>query len=344
MKHFNLFLPFLFFLIFINNNISYAKEYMGKPVHMIYNSIEDLIAENKSTYQKIPTDKWIVFADRENVPLYKSASRENKNLINFVTIHFLDRFIVSNWVRDSIYIEKVDIHNKAVKTDKIEGWASINNFILLDHARYTKNKVSTKAVLLNIKEFSDSSSKKEEEESLLPLKSPKKEGEGMGEKVSIYKFAHIYKEEKDTNGNSYLLVGKKTHFVYDKSNQNNNNYINKVILGWIPKNRMLLWNTREALELNTQRKIPAYFFKKEKDLRSYYDKYSNSKIYPLPSCKDFENCKSDDPILAVKVDDDKTINRSKRPDTDRAYVRVRGRQKCHQNFHSEMLLLNGVDS
>ena len=28
----------------------------------------------------------------------------------------------------------------------------------------------------------------------------------------------------------------------------------------------------------------------------------------------------------------------------RAYVRVRGRQKCHQNFHSEMLLLNEVDS
>jgi len=34
----------------------------------------------------------------------------------------------------------------------------------------------------------------------------------------------------------------------------------------------------------------------------------------------------------------------KRTRASGAYVRVRGRQKCHQNFHSEMLLLNGVDS
>ena len=70
--------------------------------------------------------------------------------------------------------------------------------------------------------------------------------------------------------------------------------------------------------------------------------------------KQFDSHKSIDEVIRYEIeqgkiygfwqthfqDNRKFIN----ADDDGAYVRVRGRQKCHQNFHSEMLLLNEVDS
>ncbi|ETR65524.1 MAG: hypothetical protein OMM_14114 [Candidatus Magnetoglobus multicellularis str. Araruama] len=75
-----------------------------------------------------------------------------------------------------------------------------------------------------------------------------------------------------------------------------------MLLGWVPAERVLIWNTREALQPNPKRKHPIYYFKNKTDLNSYYE---NNQTDIFPTCNVIPSCVDDNNILVISPDNEK---------------------------------------
>ncbi|KPA12623.1 hypothetical protein MHK_007172, partial [Candidatus Magnetomorum sp. HK-1] len=116
-----------FYILLIDGGMClHAKEFWKAPNFKKYNTPDEVIKKYKDNYNETNMiNPWIVFADRDSVNIYKTKSLTKK----IAQANFLDRFMVKNWVNDSINIEQQGNTGK-----KIEGWANIKQFMLLSQA------------------------------------------------------------------------------------------------------------------------------------------------------------------------------------------------------------------
>ena len=267
-----------------------VNAYMTAPNPSMYNDYSELWDKNTydSTY-----NKWYIFSDKESVKLYKT---ERMKTIIHRSI-FLEKFVVIKKRKRHIFIEKVN-------NPSIKGWANVQDFIILPHALKTKHSITHKAILINRVEERLKGEENVNVNKVYPLKSPLIEGSRINaDGIKILEFAHIYKyypPQIDKNDNRFVLLGKNSYFFPTEKKENQGS-IDNVILGWVPANRILEWNTREALQPNEERHYPIYFFKNKPDLEDHY------------LLKDHQKREPKDDLLVIKPDTAKHIDRSHWP-------------------------------
>ena len=237
---------------------------------------------------------WHVFADKQNICLYKNPDSTSECVHR---INFLEHFYVDK--REGMYL-----YVKGKKTKK-EGWGKIQEFIILNRAIKTEYNISHKGLPINsiidnpIIETQEKfeNSKQVHYDEIRFLDTPIQQNDKFvynRNVMKIMRFAYIYQYYPSEDNPTYVLLGKKDVFYPGEEN-----HINKVILGWVKFNRIMRWNTKEALQPNPTRKYPIYFFKRKDYLESYYK--HNKSLCDIPSCKNIPKCKKSNKDAKYKV-------------------------------------------
>ena len=229
------------------------------PDPWYYNSPFDIWDLEK--YNTAPM-RWRVFAYKDNVKIFQDTTCTRK--INSAS--FLEKFFVLNKKGRSLEIEG------SLNPIK-KGWARIEEFVILPHAVRTGNSISYKALPINRLNKITGSIR-----SVTPRRSPYDKASSYGNEIKILELAYIYAfypVPKKNKKPQYLLLGKKPVF-HTAAKEKDDGFIQNVMLGWVPYERILTWNTREALQpyinknkINAHREKPIYYFKTEADLTNY---------------------------------------------------------------------------
>jgi len=282
---------------------------MKAPNLFEYNDRKEIWDIDK--YLILSQSLWIVYADREGVPLYKTI--DSKNIVR--KTHFLEKFYVYEKNKRFIKINK----EKKAENDDTMLWARIEKFIIIPQSIQNSNSISTKAVIINDL-FHNINNRKTGPDnnkfySIRPLKTPENNNKEyyVDEELKILEIGYIYSHyiNKSTN-KEYILIGR-SHFFYDFVKPESLEYVNKVIIGWIEANNVLNWNTREAFEPYEKRNKPIYFFKNKNYIESYYSVDKNRLNLPFPTCKNIPDCKNkpnnwkNEVVLSVKIDDEEKL-------------------------------------
>ncbi|KPA19197.1 hypothetical protein MHK_000582 [Candidatus Magnetomorum sp. HK-1] len=267
----------------------------------------------KSVYEEMATD-WFVFSDRDNLKLYESLNKQKVVKV----FNFLDKFKVLKAENKHLYIESTD--------NDVKGWAPMESLLIISHAYKTENSVIHKAVLIN-----KIGSIKGDINAVNPLRSPFKNAKPTGESIRILEFANIYNYFPNEKNPEYILLGKNPFYLpYTNTSKD----MKEMMLGWVPATRVLTWDTREALQPNTKRKHPIYYFKNEKDLKSYYEKHIDNNTFPtcdnVPSCKNSQP--TDKELLVIRPDYESKIDRSKWPKKLFRYAILRNNNDIKKPF------------
>jgi len=245
-------------LLIFNCHIDYAvSQYLKFPDFNKYKRGSEILGLNQ--YDPLDED-WKIYSNKDNLKIYQDRDRRQ-----FVKkFYFMDKFKVLEISDSQIKVE--DYNN----TD-VQGWANANEFILLPKAIRNDFLITHKAVLVNHFSYI-----KGEINMVTPLRSPTINAKKAGKPIKILEFAHIYDYFPNEYNPEFILIGTKPFFI-PRFGKNSEYSIQQIIIGWIPANRILKWDTREGLEPNIKRENPIYYFKNKKDLISYYKqhKYDN---------------------------------------------------------------------
>ncbi|KPA19201.1 conserved hypothetical protein, secreted [Candidatus Magnetomorum sp. HK-1] len=267
-----------------------ANAYLSAPNPNKYNHPKEIWDE--TNIETIPDD-WYVFAIRDKLYLFDDIV--SKKIIHQAA--FLDKFKVLKKDGRFIFVEKYD-------DQTFKGWGNIENFIILPHALRTNNKITYKALLVNrLKRIKGDLNK------VVPLRSPSLNARSFGSEIKILEFANIYSFFPNQNNPEYILIGKHDIF-FPKFKYNTPYSAEKVFLGWVPAERVLIWNTREALQPNNKRKHPIYYFNKKSDLKSYYQTNKNDSF---PDCTNISSCSDKDNLLVISPDTNNKIDKTQWP-------------------------------
>jgi len=278
MKFYNKIIIIAIFLINSNILLADTEEICIKePNSFEYNSPDDLLNQDK--FKIIENSRcWHVYSIKDNIGIY-----ENEALTKTISHNssFLDKFKV---------IRRKEDHPNFfyVSGSSVSGWAKITDFVTLRHAYQDKNRISYKALIVNRVD----SVSKDISNSIIARSSPNTSAKQY-EEIKVLELPYVYSFYPSIKKPTYVLIGKKSYFVPYQDDENGQNSIKKVILGWVPFERVILWNTREAFEPNTERKYPIYYFKEKKDLVDYYNKEYQNDI--TPTC---DHIPSDDLLSA----------------------------------------------
>jgi len=286
------FVIYICIFLFFSINVFAKNKYLPPPDSNYYRKPSDLWKD--VDYKNMVLGIWIVYSDRDDLKIYNDP-----NETKVIKIYqFLDKFKVLE--KREKYLKVEDYFDS-----KVCGWGRINEFILLTKSIRTENSITHKVVPIN-----QLCRIKGDIKEIAPLRSPSCTAKKTGEKIKILDFAHIYSYYPDEQNAEFLLLGKKSYYL-PKSNKDT---IQEIILGWVSKERMLMWDTREALQPNIYRKHPIFFFKNKADLISYY---SYNKIEDnLPTCDSVPACKNnrkDKELLVIRPDSEFKIDRKPWP-------------------------------
>jgi len=300
---------FLWVVIINLCSFAQANAYLQAPNPFIYNSPNELLGLDQ--FETILTE-WYIFASRDGLYLYDGIS--SKNLV--YKTQFLEKFKVLNKKGQYIFVEKDG-------DPKVQGWAKMAHFIVLPHALRTNNSITYKALLINRLERIEGNVN-----TVVPLRAPSENARPYGPEIKILEFANIYSFYPNQINPEYLLIGKLDVFFPNMPDSFSHS-VKKVLLGWVPVERVLVWNTREALQPNIQRKHPIYYFKKKADLVSYYN---TNRTDVFPTCNVTPTCSNDDNILVISPDKEAIIDKKPWPFDAFRYAVIE-KSQINEPFH-----------
>ncbi|KPA15763.1 conserved hypothetical protein, secreted [Candidatus Magnetomorum sp. HK-1] len=304
-------IKFFFVIGFILLPFCQANAYLKAPNPFKYNSPEELWDVASPSIETILND-WYVFANQDDFFLYEDMS--SKNQVHKTS--FLEKYKVIEKKSRFLFVETYD-------DLKIRGWGNIENFITIPHALRTANTITYKALLVNrLKPIEGNVN------TVIPLRSPSPKAKSYGPEIKILEFANIYSFYPDQKDPEYLLIGKLDVF-FPLAPDRYSHSVKRVLLGWVPAERVLIWNTREALQPNPKRKHPIYYFKKKDDLVSYYN---NNQTDVFPSNKVIPSCEDSNNILVISPDNENTIDKKKWPFDAFRYA-VIDKSNINEPFH-----------
>jgi hypothetical protein len=180
---------------------------------------------------------WVVYSDREDNKTFAEANGTKEK----VTIQFLDKFLVVGESNEFLHIAKDPEYNGTgeylTSNWKDFGWIHKKNLLLWDKCLSNASKICSKAMVLNtfesLKDYQPGSGKQ--------VNFFKKPGTDVKTDKStlLFQIFFIYKKE----GN-FLLLGKGDK-ITDRERPADD------VWGWVPKNRVNVWDTRNAIEPNS---------------------------------------------------------------------------------------------
>ena len=307
---------FISLLSFLLNNETAA--FMKAPNPFVYKSNFELWDINPN---HLIMDDWLVFSDRENNSVYKKAD-DKSGIVK--KAHFLEKFKVID--KQGRYIKLSEVNTK-----KFAGWGKIENFLLLNNAIKTNDLITHKALIIN-----RLSKIKGNINYINPLKAPYVNASPTNRKIKLLDVAYIFHYFPNQKKPAFVLIGLNSYF-FGKQYLNNRLSIDEVILGWVPANRIFVWNTREALQPNNLRKHPIYYFKNLKDIKSYYSLPQENNEIPdcrnIPLCSNNDKTKNTNDFLVVMPDTNNKINRTKWPSELFRYPLLEKNNDNRKPFH-----------
>jgi hypothetical protein len=258
---------FVMFLAIFSPQFAMAEALkpMKMPSLEAYRNPEMLWDKGAEEIDKTYGSPWNVWAARNDLELFSRPPTSGGERINR-RVNFLQKFQVLN--KRGEYVLLCDPESL-----KKIGWASVEGLIILNQAfKDERTTITHKAILVNKFESSDVDPSRIN--IVEPLLSPGPSARKRGDRIKILEFASIYQYHYPNGAGSskddpdYVLLGKAPTFsIWDQDGPSS---INSIILGWVPTNRVLLWDTRQALEPNGKRKFPIFYFKTGAYLEQFY--------------------------------------------------------------------------
>jgi len=278
-------------LLIMSSDMVNAGQALREPDFNLYKNSNELLGVDN--YVKIDS-AWEIFANRDGVNIYRKMYQQRI----VITTNFLDKFLVLKKKGEYLFVKHIESGSK--------GWGKIQDFIVLRRSIRNKYNVSHKAVLVNKLE-----DVQEEIKTITCLRGPSINATPTSHIIKILEFAHIFQYYPDINNIQFVLIAKRPNFT----NQGKDT-VDNVILGWVPANRIINWDTREALQPEEKRKHPIRYFTHKKDAISYYEMYHTRDIQPkceiIPSCMDDMQYRDNNEVLVVDPDANQ-IDRSSWP-------------------------------
>jgi len=261
------------------------ENYLLKPDPFYYKNPREIWEHSHDNYA---IGCWKIFADKQDLCLYNNPDSTSKCVYK---ANFLEDFFVDK--REGKFLH--------LKGANKEGWGNIQEFILLNQAVRTEFSVTHKGLPVNnidnsatIAQDKFEGSKQISNNEIRFLDRPPIK---INEKyvynknvMKIMKFAYIYNYYPSEEKPEYVLLGKKNRFFPGEKKEHQDS-INSVILGWVKFDRIMRWNTREALQPDPNREYPIYFFKSKDYLESYYS--NNKDLCKPPACSNIPKCNSE---------------------------------------------------
>jgi len=287
------------------------------PMPNIKAYADRMLVWKQDDYKKGQIHHWRIYANKKGIKLWKD---DNLSLLSDTKVEFLDSFYVFKKRKKLIGI------GSDPKSDKISYWANIEDFIILNKpVQDEKTRISHKVIFVN--KLKNAITYKNYSNVLKPQYAPDKNAPYIDYEFNNLDFGYIYDfyppNSKYSSKNEYILLGTRPNFsIVAKSNAPNS--AKSVIKGWVHKNHIIRWKTREGLEPNTQRTHPIFFFKDQDEMENFYKSYiKDNSIRP------------DDKIIAAKADWTK-IDRKEWPAHEPRYLI---KEECENN--SVILTITG---
>lgn len=230
----------LFTIVFFAMNSADAqRKIVGKPLkfempqdfYRINGTVElyEYINEKSKKSKNVP---WIVVSDRNVNKVY-----EKPGGIVIDTLNFSEWYYVVD--EDNEWIQLVSASRKGLKIDEIyekKGWIKKDNVLLWTDALYDESTGFQEKVLLRNRLIRDLKNDKIIDKNYGVYISPYSSEEDIHEKGE-YPVYYVYKIENDR-----LLIGEDSRFV--------SHSIQSTIIGWVPKEDVIVWKSRLAIEPN----------------------------------------------------------------------------------------------
>jgi len=272
---------FSIFFITFNLDSLQAGQALREPDFNFYKHPKELW--DIDNYVKI-NSAWEIYANRDSVNIYQKIYKKKV----LIRASFLEKFFVLKKNGRNLFVKHIISGTK--------GWGDIQDFIILRRSIRNVYNVNHKAVLVN-----NLQSIQGDVEFIQCLRSPNKIAKPTQHKLKILEFAHIFQYFPDETNVEFVLIAKRPGFT----NQGRDT-IDNAILGWVPANRILMWDTRETLQPESKRKHPIRYFRYKKDTISYYEKFHINDIQPkceiIPSCMDDMQFRENNEVLVVDPD------------------------------------------
>lgn len=195
-------------------------------------------------------DHWIVFVLRQGSKAYKLPNKTNE----IHTLDFMESFYVKDVVGEYLNIYKPKEDYVIDETDLEEyGWVNYNDLMLWQHCLVTnsKAKVSIKGMVINKIDFLKKKSKTKVtgniNNDLVPYYLDPQLATESGNQSQMFDILYIYKtypEGSNFKDSESALVGKTSILGNSRDAKDE-------ILGWVPSNRLTIWDHRVAVEMNS---------------------------------------------------------------------------------------------
>jgi len=183
---------------------------------------------------------WFVYSDRDNNITYET----NNTKKIFKKLSFLEEFFVSDESGEYVRLLKDDgIDGLKTSEKAIDfGWIHKSKLLLWKRCMIEeKGLIQQKAMLNNTVKnvaFIDFS----KPNIVKFTKGPALSFQKTGYESNMYKFFFVFKKIQNSKNEEYYLLGNNSRLFKRKQFE--------TIVGWVPANRLTLWNTRIAIEPN----------------------------------------------------------------------------------------------
>lgn len=131
------------------------------------------------------------------------------------------------------------------------GWVQKDRVLTRPIAEFNRNNlIFQKGMIVNtVDTFLDKTVQNDE----LPIRRApnEKAPPDPNKKLRLFNIFFVYGQATDADKKSHVLLGSNPTFDPDP-NPENLSHVSRVILGWVPRERVVEWNTRDALEWNRQ--------------------------------------------------------------------------------------------
>lgn len=216
----------------------------------------------------------------EDITVYESPDIDSKSIT--LNDQWLNVYVIGDTVPPIKHGNEVDKVHEFEEDDfllltttddedniiEIFGWVQKKDLQTKDRADMTENLIYKKAFIINhwrnIKEG--------EEQDLKVLSTINSLHTERSEvrKLQLFGIYFIFQTQKDSDGKKYFLLGHEPTINFRED-------ISMSIVGWVPTERVLCWNTRQALHFNKTNidnrivnNNMNFVFKNKKDIESWY--------------------------------------------------------------------------
>jgi hypothetical protein len=200
----------------------------------------------------------IVIVDGEDILEEPKRSAETVRRAGWLeSFYICDRISISS--QHYLQLAKVDLDSHYEITE-IVGWIDEGHCLDRREALRTEHSIFEKAVIINRWEDSGGETTLE----ATPAFAGPGEAFKQKTKLGLFSFYYIFAKQRSSDDQEYVLLGH-TSRIFSPAQAD------EVLIGWVPKNRIVEWNTRQGIQYDKSnldmRGEPVRIFANERDSR-----------------------------------------------------------------------------